>query len=49
MRILRRQAFPAAWKAAAYSKEAEGRLWRLEWAQAFGRLAELGKDQQDRS
>jgi hypothetical protein len=30
-------------EAAAYSKDGEGRLWRLEWAQAFRRLAELGR------
>jgi hypothetical protein len=30
-------------EAAAYSRLGEGRLWRLEWAQAFRRLAELAK------
>lgn len=30
-------------EAAAYSPGREGRLWRLEWAQAFKRLADLAK------
>jgi len=29
--------------AAAYSPEGGSRLWRLEWAQAFKRLSDLGK------
>jgi hypothetical protein len=31
-------------EAAAYTPITEGRLWRLEWAQAFRKLAELGRD-----
>jgi hypothetical protein len=31
-------------EAAAYSKQSEARLWRLEWAQAFRKLAELSRD-----
>lgn len=34
-------------EAAAYSRGAEGRLWRLEWAQAFKRLAEMAKKRED--
>jgi hypothetical protein len=30
-------------EAAAYTPEGRGRLWRLEWAQAFRKLSELGK------
>lgn len=30
-------------EAAAYTPVPEGRLWRLEWAQAFRKLAELGR------
>lgn len=32
---------------AAYTPESEGRLWRLEWAQAFRRLAQIGKRDPD--
>jgi hypothetical protein len=32
---------------AAYTPESEGRLWRLEWAQAFRKLADIGKREQD--
>lgn len=32
---------------AAYTPESEGRLWRLEWAQAFRKLAEIGKREPD--
>jgi hypothetical protein len=31
-------------EAAAYTPASEGRLWRLEWAQAFRKLADLGWD-----
>jgi hypothetical protein len=34
-------------EAAAYSRGREGRLWRLEWAQAFKRLAEMAKKRED--
>lgn len=30
-------------EAAAYTPEGRGRLWRLEWAQAFRKLADLGQ------
>ncbi|MGD9968249.1 MAG: hypothetical protein AB7T59_17145 [Hyphomonadaceae bacterium] len=32
---------------AAYTPESKGRLWRLEWAQAFRKLADLGKHDPD--
>lgn len=34
-------------EAAAYSRGREGRLWRLEWAQAFKRLAEMAKKREE--
>jgi hypothetical protein len=30
-------------EAAAYTPAGRGRLWRLEWAQAFRKLSQLGK------
>ena len=32
---------------AAYTPVSEGRLWRLEWAQAFRKLADLGRDKRE--
>jgi hypothetical protein len=32
---------------AAYTPLTEGRLWRLEWAQAFRKLADLGRDKRE--
>jgi hypothetical protein len=32
---------------AAYTPAREGRLWRLEWAQAFRKLADLGRDRRE--
>jgi len=32
---------------AAYTPVTEGRLWRLEWAQAFRKLADVGKAKPD--
>ncbi|MGE0663031.1 MAG: hypothetical protein AB7H66_00280 [Hyphomonadaceae bacterium] len=32
---------------AAYTPETKGRLWRLEWAQAFRKLADVGKAKPD--
>lgn len=32
---------------AAYTPDGGGRLWRLEWAQAFRKLADLGHDKRE--